>query len=128
MASTQPRAPKAATQPVGPLADPGWVAVDACTLPTAQQPLRAAEFDTLFTAALRGVERPTPTRLRLEIDAPAEQRARELAARESDCCGFFTFTFTPAGPQSVWMDIGVPSTRTDVLDGLALRARTNMPE
>ncbi len=107
--------------------DTAWVAVDACTLPTVQQPLRVAEFDSLFATALRGVERPTPNRLRLEIDALTEPRARELAARESECCGFFTFGFTPAGPGAVWMDISVPDARITVLDGLALRARTNRP-
>ena len=39
-----------------------WVPID-CTLPTTQQPLRVAEFDTLFATALRRVSRPTPHRL-----------------------------------------------------------------
>jgi len=30
-----------------------WVAVDACTLPTEEQPLRVAEFDALLAGALR---------------------------------------------------------------------------
>src|SRR5947209_12417027 len=37
---------------------PTWVPVGACTLPTRKQPLRVAEFDALFAAALRSVERP----------------------------------------------------------------------
>lgn len=35
-------------QPVGQV---GWVPVEACTLPTAEQPLRLAEFADLFAAA-----------------------------------------------------------------------------
>ncbi|WP_063711432.1 MULTISPECIES: thioredoxin family protein [Nocardia] len=53
-----------------------WAPVDACTLPTAEQPLRKAEFAGLFSAALRGVQRVSPTLLHLELDATAESTAR----------------------------------------------------
>lgn len=99
-----------------------WAPVDACTLPTAEQPLRVAEFAELFAASLRGVERVSPTRLRLELDAAAEAAARDLAARESGCCGFFSFTFGPAGADTVGMEVGVPDDRSEVLDGLAAQA------
>ncbi|MFI6744088.1 hypothetical protein ACIBI9_65455 [Nonomuraea sp. NPDC050451] len=33
----------------------------ACTLPTAEQPLREAEFDALFAEAVRQIERPERT-------------------------------------------------------------------
>ncbi|MFC9996596.1 hypothetical protein [Nocardia sp. NPDC127526] len=108
-------------------ADGAWVAVDACALPTAEQPLRVAEFDALFRDALRGIERVSPTRLRLDLDAAAEARARELAARESNCCSFFTFGFIPAGKQLVRMDIDVPPARAEVLDALAARAAAGRP-
>ncbi|ACZ87769.1 hypothetical protein [Streptosporangium roseum] len=39
-----------------------------CTLPTAEQPLRVAEFDALFAGALRGHQRLAPTHLRLRLD------------------------------------------------------------
>ncbi|WP_306362930.1 hypothetical protein [Nocardia sp. CC227C] len=107
--------------------DGSWVAVDACSLPTERQPLRVAEFDALFRDAVRGVDRVSPTRLRLEMDAAAESRARELAARESGCCSFFAFEFTTAGERSVHMVIEVPPERVDVLDGLAARARAGRP-
>ena len=55
----------------------------ACTLPTAERPLRLAEFDDLFATALRGQQRLSPTRLRLRLDPVAEQAARDLAVRES---------------------------------------------
>ncbi|GAB4588818.1 hypothetical protein [Nocardia sp. IFM 10818] len=103
-------------------ADGAWVAVDACALPTTEQPLRIAEFDALFRDALRGIDRVSPTRLRLDLDAAAETRARELAARESSCCSFFAFGFAQAGKQLVRMDIDVPPARSEVLDGLAARA------
>ncbi|MFD0363338.1 hypothetical protein ACFQZZ_17980 [Nocardia sp. GCM10030253] len=99
-----------------------WVAPDACTLPTAEQPLRVAEFADLFAAALRHIERPSPIRLRLELAATAEATARDLAARETDCCGFFAFIVEPTGQDSVHMTIEVPFARVEVLDGLAAQA------
>ncbi|WP_063037544.1 hypothetical protein [Nocardia pseudovaccinii] len=98
-----------------------WVP-DACTLPTAEQPLRVAEFTDLFAAALRRVERIAPTRLRLELAASHEGTARDLAASESSCCGFFDFDFATAGPDAIAMDIEVPASRVDVLETLANHA------
>ncbi|MBF6126676.1 hypothetical protein [Nocardia brasiliensis] len=99
-----------------------WAPVRGCTLPTAAQPAREAEFAALFTAAVRTVQRPSPNVLRLAVAAAAEQTARDLAARESGCCSFFTFAFTPRDPDTVWMDIEVPTARVAVLDGLAAQA------
>jgi hypothetical protein len=95
-----------------------------CTLPTAQQPLRVAEFDTLFTAALRSVYRAEPTRLRLTLDAApeVEATARELTGREAACCAFFAFTFTPTDDRALHLDVEVPEARIDALDGLAEKA------
>lgn len=98
-----------------------WVP-DACTLPTAKQPLRVAEFTDLFAAALRRVERVAPTRLRLELAATHEDTARDLAARESSCCGFFDFDFAAASPDAIAMHIEVPANRVDVLEALANHA------
>ena len=97
----------------------GWAPVDACTLPTAEQPLREAEFDTLFATALRAVERQAPDRLRLTFDGAAE--VADLIARESSCCSFFDFTLTATTDGQV-LDVRVPAARVDVLDGLARRA------
>ncbi|WP_433578445.1 hypothetical protein [Nocardia brasiliensis] len=99
-----------------------WAPVQGCTLPTAAQPVREAEFGALFAAAVRTVQRPSPNVLRLAVAAAAEQTARDLAARESGCCSFFTFEFTPRDPHTVWMDIEVPTARVAVLDGLAAQA------
>jgi DNA-binding transcriptional MerR regulator len=77
-----------------------FVVPDACTLPTVGQPLRLAEFDALFTTAVRTVETVTPTHARMQLSGPAglEATVRDLAARETVCCSFFTFTVTAQRP------------------------------
>ncbi|WP_232323975.1 MFS transporter [Catenuloplanes japonicus] len=97
-----------------------WVP-DACTLPTAEQPLRQAEFDDLFATALRGQQRLSPTTLRWVIDPAAESTARDLTDRESSCCAFFTFTFRQDGA-GLRLDVEVPAAHVAVLDALASRA------
>jgi hypothetical protein len=71
----------------------------SCTLPAARLPLRVAEFDALFAEAVQGIERVGPERLRLELlpSPRAAGRAAELAAAETQCCSFFTFTLTATG-------------------------------
>lgn len=103
-----------------------WVAVDACTLPTAAQPLRVAEFKDLFATALRGIDRVSETTLRLALDPAAETAARDLAARESQCCSFFSFEFTTE-PDVLRMRIEVPPARIEVLNGLAAQASAARP-
>jgi hypothetical protein len=96
---------------------------ESCTLPTAARPLRAAEFDGFLAAAVRGVDRTAPTRLRLDL-APGPQaaaRAAELAAAESGCCSFFTFTLTVTGG-ALTLDVAVPDPHVPLLDALAERA------
>lgn len=100
----------------------GWVP-SACTLPTAEQPLRVAEFDALFGQAVHTVERLDRERLRLGLDyslAIAAQAA-DLAARENGCCSFFTFTLTIADG-SLALEIKVPDQQVPVLDALQERA------
>ena len=99
-----------------------WADVDACTLPTAERPLRVAEFDDLFSS-VTAVERPSATLLRLDLagDDDLLETARDLAARETACCSFFTFKVTRA-PDGVRMDVVVPEARVDILDALAKRA------
>jgi hypothetical protein len=96
-----------------------WVP-DACTLPTADRPLRVAEFDDLFTS-VRGTERVADTTLRLTLDRSTLDFARDLAARESECCSFFDFSFTTAGEDTVTMQVTVPPAYTAILDGLVAR-------
>ena len=92
-------------------------APDECTLPTAQRPLRRAEFDDLFATALLGQQRISPTRLRWHLDPAAQETARELSARESSCCSFFVFSFTTT-VDGLQMDAEVPSEHVAVLDAL----------
>jgi hypothetical protein len=97
-----------------------WVP-DACTLPTVEQPVRRAEFDDLFTGPLRAQHRLSPSRLRWELDPAAAATARELTARETECCSFFTFTVADTG-DLVRVDVEVPDPYVSVLDALAARA------
>jgi hypothetical protein len=101
---------------------PAWVP-SACTLPTAQQPLRVADFDALLADAVQRIEHPQPTRLHLDLE-PSPQtagRAAELAMAETACCSFFTFTLT-ASEGGLALDITVPERHAAVLQALADRA------
>jgi hypothetical protein len=110
-----------------------WVAVEACTLPTADQPLRVAEFDDLFATALRAIEHsaaPVRARLLLAGGDDLSERVQRLADAETACCSFFTFTLTPlatdevvaADTTALALDIEVPVARADVLAALVQRA------
>ena len=98
-----------------------WVA-DSCTLPTSERPFRVAEFDDLFAVSLTAIERVDQRTVRLVLDSADVGRARQLAARESDCCTFFTFDFVPAGTEAVAMQVTVPPSQSGILDALTARA------
>jgi hypothetical protein len=93
-----------------------WVP-DACTLPTVERPFRATEFDQLFATSLRSTERISPTHRRLVFDPDAEATARDLCARESECCAFFTFTFG-TDERGLVLDVEVPPAHVAVLDAI----------
>ncbi|ALG15081.1 hypothetical protein [Kibdelosporangium phytohabitans] len=97
-----------------------WVP-EACTLPTAEQPLREAEFDDLFAAAVRGIERPEPSLLRLELAPTADvaETVAGLVVRETACCSFFQFTLTATAGR---LALEVASAPVEVLTALAARA------
>lgn len=97
----------------------GWVP-SSCTLPTTEQPLRLAEFDSFFRDSVHDGQRRGATRLDLTVTTESETSARDLADRETACCSFFQFTFTKADGRMV-MSITVPAEHTDVLDALAAR-------
>ena len=99
-----------------------WAPED-CTLPSAERPLRAAEFNELFEHAVIGAERLGPGRLRLTLrrDRQVAAKAAELAAAETECCSFFTFTLAVAN-DSLLLDITVPPARVSILDALAAQA------
>ncbi|MDV3220403.1 hypothetical protein [Intrasporangium sp.] len=103
-----------------PLAVPMAVP-EACTLPTAEQPSRIAEWGSLFTHVLAtaslGAQRG---RIILPADDALAARARDLAARETSCCSFFTFEFgagsDESGAPTLTLDVSVPSAQRAVLD------------
>lgn len=101
-----------------------WADVEACALPTADRPLRVAEFDDLFTTSLRSFQHPSDTRARLVLsgDQGLANRTRQLAEAETACCSFFTFTITEPQPGHVALDIEVPPAHAEVLAGLLDRA------
>ena len=114
------------------------MSVDACTLPTADRPVRVAEFDELFASSVRAVEGPAPdaaqARLVLAGDATLPARVQRLADAEASCCSFFTFTVTrldagsedSQGETVVALDIEVPPARADVLRALVDRAAAQL--
>ncbi|WP_350276558.1 hypothetical protein [Kribbella sp. HUAS MG21] len=94
-------------------------ASDACTLPTAERPFREAEFDQLFADHLLRFRRVDARTLDLTLDPAGRETAAELTARETECCSFFTFSFS--GTTELQLRVTVPPTRTAVLDGLVGR-------
>ena len=105
--------------------DLGWIP-QACTLPTARQPLRVAEFDELFSTAAASGQRLGPQHLRLTLTGGPDlpDMVRDLAEREAQCCSFFTFAVRTPQPGVVELDVEVPSGHIDVLDALEVRAAT----
>ena len=108
--------------------DPAWVP-DTCSLPTAERPLRLAEFDDLFATAVRSVEPVTATHARLHLTGAPGLTAtvRDLTARETECCSFFGFTVTPgtvAEAEALTLDIEVPAPYAEVLEALTGKARS----
>jgi len=99
-----------------------WAA-RGCTLPPSRLLARTAEFDTLFAESVQSIERPERTRVRLELrpGGLAASRAAELAAAETECCSFFTFTLTAAAGRLI-LDVSVPPTHEASLNLLAARA------
>ncbi|WRZ95115.1 hypothetical protein OHB54_42480 [Streptomyces sp. NBC_01007] len=103
------------------MSDLAWVP-QSCTLPTAERPLRVAEWDALLSERLRSLSRPEPLHLRLCLRGGpgVEERVRDLVARESGCCSFFTFA-TTSGEELVQLEISVDQSYAAVLDALAAR-------
>ena len=96
-------------------------APDACTLPTAEQPLRIAEFDRLFAYASE-VDRSGPQTARIALPSRPEvaAQAAHLVVRETQCCSFFTFSLTATGGR-LHLDVTVPESQTAVLDAMVGR-------
>ncbi|WP_431682655.1 hypothetical protein [Kitasatospora sp. KL5] len=95
----------------------------SCTLPTAEQPLRIAAWDALLAERLHTLDRTGPLRLRLVLAGGegVEEKVRDLADRESDCCSFFTFTVRTVA-DAVHLDVAVDGAHQAVLEALQARA------
>lgn len=97
---------------------------DACTLPSAERPLRLAEFEDLFARHVRSVDRDRDgerVRLHLTGEGGLREGVRDLTQRESQCCSFFEFAITGEDP-AVILEVTVPPGQRDVLTALAERA------
>lgn len=97
----------------------------ACTLPTAEQPLRLALFDNLISRHLQQVHRADPARLVLALTGGPEvaAKAADLAARETLCCSFFTFDLR-ISERTLTLAITTSAAHADVLVALADRAES----
>lgn len=102
------------------MTDLAW-APASCTLPTVERPLREREFTALFGNALRGVRRLDAARAELVLDPGSEDVARDLVARESSCCSFFTFDFA-SDQEALTMTVTVPPAQAAVLEALVATA------
>ncbi len=96
---------------------------DACTLPTAERPLRLAEFEELFADHLTDLSW-AGDRLRLSLSGGPglRERVADLTARESACCSFFEFGLS-AADDGVVLEVGVPAERREILESLASLAQ-----
>jgi hypothetical protein len=90
-----------------------------CTLHPNEWGGRLDEWHRLFATHLGGIQRPSPTQLRLLLSAEAGLgRLQDLAAREMECCAFMTFAVTSRDGQLL-VDVEVPVEAAPTLDGLA---------
>lgn len=105
-----------------------WVP-ESCTLPTAEQPLRVAEFDDLFATAVAPAERLGSTTLRVHLPAGDEvvSTARDLAARETGCCSFFAFEVRSSS-SGTELEVRVTKSQTAVLDAMQERVEAARAE
>lgn len=95
---------------------------DACTLPTAERPLRLAEFDALFEENVQAVTRNADVvRMQMSGGPGLVERVRDLAERETQCCSFFTF-LVEGIDEDLSVEISVPEQHRDILAALADRA------
>lgn len=108
--------------------DEGWVPA-ACTLPTAEQPLRAQEFDTFFAEDALGVTPATPDGIAISVRPTPEAAARaaRLAIAETACCSFFTFELT-IGAGAITLTVTTEPGHAEVLAALGARAHRLVDE
>lgn len=109
-----------------PMADDDW-APDACTLPTAERPLRRDDFDDLFARHALAVVRESAIRTRIDLRADPEiaARAAALAANETGCCSFFAFDLTIRDGELA-LGVSTAPAHQEVLAALTARAESQV--
>jgi hypothetical protein len=101
----------------------------ACTLATEDVPERVTEWQSFFRSSVTATESGRArVRLRLEDSAATMAAAESLAARETQCCAFFTFAFTTERGQR-WVTVSVPEEAEPALDTFMsmLKSGTGLP-
>ena len=100
----------------------------ACTLHPNEYAGRLEDFRRGVFTHLIGMERPGPTRLRLNLAGDTDPEAvRDLLVREQGCCAFMSFTITPRRGR-LEADLEVPAEAGPALDGLAALAELAAPQ
>ena len=89
----------------------------ACTLTADQAPDRVAEWRSALSGAQARERTPGGYRLRFPKDAAFASRLADLAAREVDCCAFFTFTVTLTNAELV-LDVIAPAETHEMIGEL----------
>lgn len=89
----------------------------ACTLTTDEAPERVAEWHDALAGAQVRERTPEGYRLRFPKDPAFAGRLADLAAREVDCCTFFTFTVTLNNAELV-LDVVAPAETHEMIGEL----------
>ena len=100
----------------------------ACTLSPNQTGQRLEEFENLFATHLRELTRTAPRVARFVFQAAdeIEDVARDLFAREHECCAFFDFVVQRQGAELI-VQAEVPVGAEASLDELAAIAHRTAP-
>ena len=85
-----------------------------CTLPEAPREERRALLRDGFFARVRET-RELPDGFAFALPGDAEAAARDLAAFESDCCGFARWEVRREGADTVWLDVRGPEGTKDFI-------------
>lgn len=80
----------------------------ACTLPVGEVPDRLAAWRRIADLALRSERTPAGLRLSLPADPDLAAEVAGLAAREQQCCAFFSFRLDLPAPGELVLEIGAP--------------------
>jgi hypothetical protein len=98
----------------------------ACALGSGDQRVRVDEWREFFRASVLAVEDCGEGRARFRLKAPSQDliAAADLARREIECCGFFSFSIE-IETEGCWLVAEVPAEATQVLDGFVELARSS---